>query len=41
MVKGITSAFDHMELCLVLNLTVGGNQALHGHQSVLATHRKG
>ena len=25
MVKGIINAFDHMELCLVINLTKGGN----------------
>ena len=25
MVKGIVSAFDHMELCLVINLTKGSN----------------
>ena len=24
MVKGITNAFDHMEFCLIINLTVGG-----------------
>ena len=28
MVKGIISAFDHMELCLVINLTKGGNLAI-------------
>ena len=28
MVKGINNAFDHMELCLVKNLTFGGNQAV-------------
>ena len=28
MVKGITNAFDHMEFCLVINLTMGGNQAV-------------
>ena len=28
MVKGIINAFDHMEFCLVLNLTMGGNQAV-------------
>ena len=28
MVKGIINAFDHMELCLVLNLTIGGNLAV-------------
>ena len=31
MVKGIISAFDHMEFCLV-KLTMCGNLALHGHQ---------
>ena len=28
MVKGIDNAFDHMELCLVINLTKGGNWAI-------------
>ena len=28
MVKGIINDFDHMEFCLVINLTVGGNQAV-------------
>ena len=28
MVKGIINAFDHMELCLVINLTKGGNWAI-------------
>ena len=28
MVKGIFNAFDHMELCLVINLAIGGNQAV-------------
>ena len=28
MVKGIINAFDHMEYCLVINLTIGGNQAV-------------
>ena len=28
MVKGIINAFDHMEFCLVINLTMGGNQAV-------------
>ena len=28
MVKGIIYAFDHMEFCLVLNLTIGGNRAV-------------
>ena len=28
MVKGIISAFDHMEFCLALNLTMGGNPAV-------------
>ena len=28
MVKGIINAFDHMELCLVRNLTEGGNWAI-------------
>ena len=27
-VKGIINAFDHMEFCLVINLTMGGNQAV-------------
>ena len=32
MVKGIINAFDHMELRLVINLTIGGNWAANGHQ---------
>ena len=28
MVKGIINAFDHIEFCLVLNLTMGGNWAV-------------
>ena len=28
MVKGIINAFDHMELCLVIYLTEGGNWAI-------------
>ena len=28
MVKGIVNAFDHMELCLVINLTMGGDRAV-------------
>ena len=28
MVKGITNAFDDMEFCLVIDLTVGGNWAV-------------
>ena len=28
MVKGIINAFDHMEFCFVLNLTMGGNLAI-------------
>ena len=28
MVKGIINAFDHMEFCLVINLTIGGNWAV-------------
>ena len=28
MVKGIVNAFDHMELCFVINLTKGGNWAI-------------
>ena len=34
MVKGIVNAFDHMEFCLVLNLTTtstGGNWAVMWH----------
>ena len=30
MVKGISNAFDHMEFCLVINLTVGGNRTVAG-----------
>ena len=28
MFKGIINAFDHMEFCLVINLTISGNQAV-------------
>ena len=28
MVKGILNAFDHMELCFVINLTKAGNWAI-------------
>ena len=28
MVKGIINTFDHMEFCLVINLTMGGNRAV-------------
>ena len=28
MLKGIINAFDHMEFCLVINLIMGGNQAV-------------
>ena len=28
MVKSIINAFDHMEFCLVINLTMGGNRAV-------------
>ena len=28
MVKGIINAFDHMEFCLVIKLTIGGNWAV-------------
>ena len=28
MVKGIINAFDHMEFCLVIYLTMGGNRAV-------------
>ena len=28
MVKGIINAFDHTELCFIINLTVGGNRAV-------------
>ena len=28
MVKGIISVFDHMELCLLINLTKGSNWAI-------------
>ena len=30
MVKGIYNAFDHMELCFVINLTKDGNWAITG-----------
>ena len=32
MVKGIINAFGHLELCLVINLTVGGIGLVHSHQ---------
>ena len=28
MVKGIINAFDHMDFCLVINLTMGDNWAI-------------
>ena len=28
MVKGIINAFDHMEFCLVIKLTMGGDRAV-------------
>ena len=28
----IIKAFDHMEFCLVINLIMGGNRAVNGHQ---------
>ena len=28
MVKGIINAFDHMEFCLVISVTMGGSQAV-------------
>ena len=28
MVKGIINAFDHMEFCLVIGLTIDGNQVV-------------
>ena len=37
MVKGIINAFDHMEFCLVLNLTmeIMVSWLLHGHKFLL------
>ena len=35
MVKGIINAFDHMELCLVIYLTKGGNGLLQCHRYLL------
>ena len=35
MVKGIINAFDHMELCLVINLILVVNGLLYGHQYLL------
>ena len=35
MVKGIINAFDELELCFVINLKMGGYQALHGLQYLL------
>ena len=35
MVKGIINAFDHMELCFVINMTKYGNWAINGHQYLL------
>ena len=31
-VKGIINAFDHMECCLVINLTMGGNRTVRWPQ---------
>ena len=28
MVKGIINAFDHMEFCFIINLTIGGNRTV-------------
>ena len=36
MVKGIVNAFDHMEFCLVINLTMGGIWAVT-RQPIIAT----
>ena len=36
MVKGIINAFDHMEFCLVINLTMAANWAVTG-PPVIAT----
>ena len=36
MVKGIISAFDHMEFCFVIKLTTGGNRGV-AWPSVIAT----
>ena len=38
MVKGIINAFDHMEFCLVINLTMGGNQAVTWPPVVATMH---
>ena len=35
MVKGIINSFDHMELCLVINLTLVVTGLLHDHQYLL------
>ena len=35
MIKSIIDAFDHMELCLVINLTKDGSWLFHGHQYLL------
>ena len=38
MVKGIINAFDHMEFCLVIDLTMDGNQVVI-RLSMFATRR--
>ena len=35
MVKSIINAFDHIEFCFVINLTMGGNWAVIGKQCLL------
>ena len=35
MVKGIINAFDHLELCLVINLTLVVTGLYYGHQYLL------
>ena len=35
MVKGIINAFDHLELCLVINLTMCGTGLLYSHRYLL------
>ena len=35
MVKSIINAFDDMEFCFVINLTMGGNWAVIGKQCLL------
>ena len=39
MVKGIINAFDNMEFCLILNLTVGDKEAVTWPPIIATTYR--